>query len=373
MNVALQYAHRRAARQARWRQSAERRDHGRTARPRAASCRPCAPSPRMRSGSARPPWPPPTAPCACGAWSRARAGAARGSCCVPRCCRAPVRPSWPPGARDLAEGNPDPAWLPDLRAALAPRPAARPASTAAPTFAARPARPSPPASSSRTTSPPHPSPSWAARWTASSACCRRTCGPAIASRSRTRATRACSTSWARWASSPSPSPSTTSGALPEALRVAPCAAGARAVVLTPRAQNPTGAALDEERARALRAVLDRHPDVLVIEDDHAGPVAGTPALTLAHARKRRWAVVRSVSKSLGPDLRLASWPATRPRSPACEGRQALGRGLGEPRAPGRGGRPLDEPRRRTGACRDAAQSYTRRRRALARGAGARTA
>jgi DNA-binding transcriptional MocR family regulator len=47
------------------------------------------------------------------------------------------------------------------------------------------------------------------------------------------------------------------------------------VILTPRAQNPTGAALDERRARDLRKVLDDFPAVLLIEDDHAGPVAGT--------------------------------------------------------------------------------------------------
>ena len=64
------------------------------------------------------------------------------------------------------------------------------------------------------------------------------------------------------------------GVTPEALESA-LAQGARAVIFTPRAQNPTGAAFDEERARALRAALDRHPDVLLVEDDHAGPVAGT--------------------------------------------------------------------------------------------------
>lgn len=101
--------------------------------------------------------------------------------------------------------------------------------------------------------------------------------------------------------------------------------GARALILTPRAQNPTGAAFDRERVRALTRALAAHPDVLVIEDDHAGPVAGAPALTLSAARTR-WAVVRSVSKSLGPDLRLAIMAGDPTTIARVEGRQHLGAG-----------------------------------------------
>src|SRR5262249_44233004 len=51
---------------------------------------------------------------------------------------------------------------------------------------------------------------------------------------------------------------------------------AKALIATPRAQNPTGAFFTERRARALRALLVRRDDLLIIEDDHAGPVAGAP-------------------------------------------------------------------------------------------------
>ncbi|TFH71909.1 aminotransferase class I/II-fold pyridoxal phosphate-dependent enzyme [Cellulomonas sp. HD19AZ1] len=82
-------------------------------------------------------------------------------------------------------------------------------------------------------------------------------------------------------------------------------AGARAVVCTPRAHNPTGASLSERRAAALRRVLAPHPNVLVVEDDHFSLLSRSPYRSVVGPRHARWAVVRSVSKFLGPDLRLA--------------------------------------------------------------------
>jgi DNA-binding transcriptional MocR family regulator len=113
------------------------------------------------------------------------------------------------------------------------------------------------------------------------------------------------------------------GPLPESLAAA-LAAGAQAFVLTPRAQNPTGAALSAARAKALRGVLRRHPRALVIEDDHAGAVAGAPARSVCEARRERWAVVRSVAKAFGPDLRVAFLCGDAETLARVEGRQQMG-------------------------------------------------
>ncbi|MGK5739037.1 aminotransferase class I/II-fold pyridoxal phosphate-dependent enzyme [Micromonospora sp. URMC 103] len=82
------------------------------------------------------------------------------------------------------------------------------------------------------------------------------------------------------------------------------AAGARALVVTSRAQNPTGAAVSAARASALRDLLAGSPDLLLIEDDHAAELARVPLHPLAGATAS-WAFLRSASKPFGPDLRLA--------------------------------------------------------------------
>jgi DNA-binding transcriptional MocR family regulator len=103
------------------------------------------------------------------------------------------------------------------------------------------------------------------------------------------------------------------------------ARGASAAIITPRGQNPTGAALDAARARDLRAVLAGSPRTLLIEDDHLGQVASTKLHTSVGGLER-WAATRSVAKAMGPDLRvaiLAGDPLTLAR---VQGRQQCGPG-----------------------------------------------
>jgi DNA-binding transcriptional MocR family regulator len=117
------------------------------------------------------------------------------------------------------------------------------------------------------------------------------------------------------------------GMLPGSLASA-LAAGAEAVVLTPRGHNPTGAALDGERAAALHDVLAHEPRVLVIEDDHLGELAGAGlhSVLARPARGARWALVRSVAKALGPDLRVAILAADEHTVARVQGRQQCGPG-----------------------------------------------
>ncbi len=80
--------------------------------------------------------------------------------------------------------------------------------------------------------------------------------------------------------------------------------GLAAIVATPRAHNPTGAAFTAERAQTLTNLLARHPATALIQDDHAGLVAGVDYHPLAPPGPR-WATMRSLGKSFGPDVRVA--------------------------------------------------------------------
>lgn len=142
-------------------------------------------------------------------------------------------------------------------------------------------------------------------------------------------------------------------------------AGAGAVILTPRAQAATGAAWDAGRAADLSAVLRRHPGCGVIEDDHAGPLAGTAGHTTT-GTPRRWAHIRSASKSLGPDLRLAVAAGDEETISRLTGRQAVGTGWVSYLLQDTVASMLADP----GPVRRAAGVYTGRREALRQALGA---
>ncbi|MBC2902750.1 aminotransferase class I/II-fold pyridoxal phosphate-dependent enzyme [Streptomyces cupreus] len=114
------------------------------------------------------------------------------------------------------------------------------------------------------------------------------------------------------------------GPLPDDVRRA-LGAGARALIVTDRAQNPTGAAVSGTRARALRSVLREYPDTLLIEDDHGHAIVDVPLHPLA-GTTRHWAFTRSAAKAYGPDLRLAVLTGDAVTVDRVRGRQRLGPG-----------------------------------------------
>ncbi|WP_103891131.1 aminotransferase class I/II-fold pyridoxal phosphate-dependent enzyme [Actinacidiphila yanglinensis] len=103
------------------------------------------------------------------------------------------------------------------------------------------------------------------------------------------------------------------------------AADIRALIVTDRGQNPTGAALSAARAAELRGLLAAHPHVLVIDDDHLHHLVDLPLHTLSGATEH-WALVRSVAKAYGPDLRLAVYTCDPVTVARVRGRHRLGAG-----------------------------------------------
>ena len=92
--------------------------------------------------------------------------------------------------------------------------------------------------------------------------------------------------------------------LREALTLRPSA-----ILLQPRAQNPTGRSLTTARAEELASVIrrSRHAsDAIVIEDDHSGEIAIARDVSLGSWLPGQVLHIRSFSKSHGPDLRIAA-------------------------------------------------------------------
>ncbi|HAU5564283.1 TPA: transcriptional regulator PtsJ [Serratia fonticola] len=82
-------------------------------------------------------------------------------------------------------------------------------------------------------------------------------------------------------------------------------AGVQAVIITPRAHNPTGFGLSAARAEGIRTLLASYPQVLVIVDDHFSLLSTQDYHHVVPENTRNWALIRSMSKFLGPDLRMA--------------------------------------------------------------------
>ena len=100
--------------------------------------------------------------------------------------------------------------------------------------------------------------------------------------------------------------------------------GVRALLITNRAQNPTGAALSATRAAELRDLVGGS-DLLLVEDDHCADISGVPLQSLAGS-SRHWAFVRSASKAYGPDLRVAVVAGDQRTVERVHGRLRLGPG-----------------------------------------------
>lgn len=78
-----------------------------------------------------------------------------------------------------------------------------------------------------------------------------------------------------------------------------------AIFLQPRAHNPTGISMTAARAEAIAGVV-AGSSAIVVEDDHSGDIASSPAVSIGRWLPEHTVHIRSYSKSHGPDLRLAA-------------------------------------------------------------------
>jgi DNA-binding transcriptional MocR family regulator len=102
-------------------------------------------------------------------------------------------------------------------------------------------------------------------------------------------------------------------------------AGAKVLFFQPWGQNPSGQSLSPARAECLAAALAGR-DVVVVEDDSAGGTPSGSPLSLGTVLPGQTMLVRSFSKTHGPDLRLAAVGGPRAVVDPIVERRYLGQG-----------------------------------------------
>lgn len=137
------------------------------------------------------------------------------------------------------------------------------------------------------------------------------------------------------------------GPLPDDVSAA-LESGARALIVTDRAQNPTGAVVSGARARALRSVLRGHPETLLIEDDHGHGIVDRPL--------HPWPAPPAPGPSSAPPPRPTAPTCASPCSPATPSPSTAS---GAASAWGRAGSPAS-PSARWPGCGPRARSTPRR-------------
>jgi DNA-binding transcriptional MocR family regulator len=114
------------------------------------------------------------------------------------------------------------------------------------------------------------------------------------------------------------------GIVPASLRVA-LKRGAKAVLTSSRSQNPSGIATSKSRAAELKRIAGSAGEVLFIDDDHSNLLELAPYYGW-HTNAPRWLTVRSLSKLLGPDFRIAISSGDADTIGQLESRQSVGMG-----------------------------------------------
>ncbi len=97
-----------------------------------------------------------------------------------------------------------------------------------------------------------------------------------------------------------------------------------ALILQPRAQNPTGISMSVPRLIEVASLLSKITGLTVVEDDHSGMISVSPRTSLRHMIECDVVTIFGFSKSHGPDLRISAIAAPRELISRIVARRRLG-------------------------------------------------